>query len=253
MASTVAQGRPHSRTLPFFGAEAFTERLAGLDLAQLCVALEATFRRHGARTQDAPLPLRIRHAGPLRTIASFVLESDRVMRVVVSHVRVSPFFAAVALVVHPRPEVDAPLLVADLVLAPPGFARAYLDACGPAIRSASFASRFREPLAAILDKARHVRRTTVPAWMAPLSGGGGGRVRAAPGRGSIVSRLLVDYVDRYLLALGAADEAADAAANRACAGAVRDAVRSHGAAARHLARAFGPGFANEYLEMMWGA
>jgi hypothetical protein len=231
---------------------AFPSVLARVDLERTALALDALFRRHGARGQSQPADrLVCVSRGGFRAVASFALESDRITRAVVTHVRMAPFFAGVALVVHPRAELDAPLLVGDVMIPPTGGARAYLDACGPAIASPTFAARFKDPLASIVDGARGVRRETVPAWIAPLSGGGGARLRARPGRGDGLARLLLAYVDRYLHALAAAQPARDAAANRAATLAVRDAFAAHGRARARLARAFGSPFTEGYTKLLW--
>lgn len=172
----------------------------GADFAALTAELDAIFRRRGARAQAAPVDVRLWH-GSLRAIASFVLEGDAFARAVVTHVRVWPLFEGVAMVVHPRPEVDAPLLVADLMVPPTGRPRAFVDVCGPAIAEPAFAARFREPLAAILDGADVPRRAPVPAWIAALSGGAGGRLSARRGGGDVLAATLARYVARYLDAL----------------------------------------------------
>src|SRR5438105_10892253 len=95
------------------------EALAGTDLARIAVELDASLRRHGARTQTQPPDLLLaRGKLPSAAMATFVLEGERIARAVVSHIRVAPFFAGIALVVHPRADLEAPLLVADLTIAP---------------------------------------------------------------------------------------------------------------------------------------
>ncbi len=228
--------------------------IAGIDFNRVCFELEATLRRHGARTQAAPLDV-VWHssASGRAAIASFVLESERIERAVVTHVRVAPFFAGVALAVHPRADLDAPMLVADLMVPPPGVTRAYVDACGPAIAAPSFSRRFREPLADVVDGAGLGQRRPVPAWMAPLSGGCGARLRARPGGGDAVARVLVSYVSRYLRGLEEAEPAADPRANAAAARIARDVIRSRGTAGKRLARSFGTRFAGRYLDLLWEA
>lgn len=227
---------------------------ARVDFNRVCFELEATFRRHGARTQPAPLDVVWSSSALGRAaIASFVLESERIERAVVTHVRVAPFFAGVAVAVHPRADLDAPMLVADIMVPPPGVTRAYLDACGPAIASPSFSRRFREPLAEVVDGADVGRRRPVPSWMAPLSGGCGARLRARPGDGDAVARVLVGYVARYLRGLEEADPAGDPRANAAAARIARDVIRSRGVAGKRLARTFGTRFAGRYLDLLWDA
>lgn len=237
-----------------FDPLSYPAALSGIDFAQLTSDLDRTFRRHGARTQPTPADLLVHHARgllPLASIATFVLESDHIARAVVSQVRVAPFFAGIAITVHPRASLDAPLLVADLMVPPPGSARGFLDACGPAIGRHGFAARFREPLAAIVDGAHGLKKTTVPAWIAPLSGGNGARLRARRGAGSALAEVIVRYVDCYLTALATAERAEDPAANLASARTVRDVMRAHGPAQKHLARAFGESFTARYLRLAW--
>jgi len=241
-----------ARIAPFVSPYAYPAVVAGIDFGALAARLDTALRRHGARRQPAPLDVTLRYGG-LRAIASFVVESDTIARATVSHLRVSPVLAGVAMVVHPRPALDAPLLVCDIMVPPTAFARAFIDACGPGITRASFGARFREPLAALVDGADGLRRAPVPAWIAPLSGGAGARLRARRGDGEAIARVLVAYVERYLDALATAEPARDPAANAAAATAVRGAVRAHGPASRHLTRAFGADFAARYLDLLWGA
>ncbi len=223
-----------------------------IDFGGLAAELDGIFRRRGARTQPAPFDVRLRH-GAVRAIASFALESETIARAVVSHVRVWPVFQGVALVVHPRPHIDAPLLVADLMVPPTGTPRAFVDVCGPSIARPPFGERFREPLAAILDGAHVPRRAPVPAWIAPLSGGAGGRLSARRGSGDVLAATLTRYVACYLDALARAERTADVDANRAAAVSVASAVRTSGPAARYLTRAFGRDYATEYLDFLWCA
>ena len=234
------------------GPLSYPAALAGIDFARLTADLDGTFRRHGARTQPAPADLALHHArSGFASIATFVLESDFIARAVVSHVRVAPFFTGIAITVHPHATIDAPLLVADLMVLPPGSSRAFLDACGPAIGRAGFATRFLEPLAAIVDGATGVQKTTVPAWIAPLSGGNGARLRASRGAGEKLARVVTRYVDRYLEALATAPRALDPAANAASVRTVRDVMRAHGPAQKHLSRAFGETFTSSYMRLVW--
>lgn len=222
--------------------------LAGLDLAALAARVEASLREHGARTQPQPVDLVLQRRGPLRAMGSFVLEGDRIARAVVTHVRSAPFFAGLALVIHPRPSFDAPLLVGDLMVLPHGRARAFVDTVGPAIHRPWFAARFREPLLAALGD---MKRTSVPEWLAPWSGGTGGRLRAPLGRGAPLGDLLVRTVDAYLRALRACPPAEDPPENRSAARHVADTVRTHGPAGRQLARVFGDAVAKRTLDLLW--
>jgi hypothetical protein len=231
------------------------EAHAGTDLARIAVELDGCIRRHGARTQTHPPgQLLARGKLPSAAMATFVLEGERIARAAVTHIRVAPFFAGLALVIHPRVELEAPLLVADLTIAPTGRARALVDACGPSISARGFAERFAAPLAQVVDSAAGVRRTTVPAWLAPVSGAGGGSLRAGRNGAEGLARILLRYVDRYLTALDAAPRIAEASAHRAnelAARAVRDLVRAHGPARKHLARTFGDRIADQTLRLLW--
>lgn len=248
LAPVGSSARAGSALNPF----AYPARIARLDFQALAAELDATFRRHGARSQACPPDLLFRSArGGLATIATFALESDLIARAVVSHVRVAPFIAGLAITVHPRTEIDAPLLVADVMALPPGTSRAFVDACGPGIARAGFTTRFREPLAAIADGASGVKRTTVPAWIAPLSGGCGATLRAKRGRGALLGALLLRYVDAYLTALASAQRSADAEANAVVAARVRDAFRANGPASKHLAKSFGDAFTASYMRFLW--
>lgn len=228
--------------------------LAGIDFQATAADLDATFRRHGAKSQACPQDLLFQSArGGLASIASFVLESDAIARAVVSHVRVAPFVAGIAVTVHPRHDVDAPMLVADVMALPPGSSRAFIDACGPGIARAGFTTRFRGPLSATLEgtSGRGVKRADVPEWIAPLSGGCGASFRARRGRGAALSSLLVRYVDAYLAALATASTSGEGEANAIVAKRVRDAVRANGPARKHLARSFGDGFTSSYMRLLW--
>jgi hypothetical protein len=229
---------------------------AGVDLAELALALEASFRSAGARTQTHP-PSELLVAGktPGAVMASFVLEADRIARVAVTHTRVPPFFAGLALVVHPDPALEAPLLLADLRVLPSGHARALFDAAGPGIDSPSFEKTFGAPLAAIVDDpVPGVRRLPVPAWLAPLSGGGGASLRSSPGDGGALARIYRRYVEAYLEGLARAPEAVGKAPrqkNENAARVVRDLSRSNAPAKRWLTRSFGEAAAERALRLLW--
>jgi hypothetical protein len=242
------------------GGARWPETLAGTDFARISLELDGSLRKHGARTLTlstlgpSRAPLLAHGRMPSTAMASFVLASERIARAVVTHVRVPPFFAALAVVIHPRPEWEAPLLVADMTITPMGRARALVDACGPAIGARGFAERFGAPLAQVVDSATGVRRTTVPAWLAPVSGAGGGTLRAGRGSAEGLARIVLRYVDRYLVALDGAPRVTEAAAVRAngeAARAVRDRVRANGPAKGHLARAFGEDIAERSLRLLW--
>ena len=229
--------------------------LAGVDLAEVARALESALRRRGARTQTHPVgELFVAGKLPNTAMATFVLEGERIARAVVTQLRVPPFMAGIAVVIHPRPDVDAPLLVADMTIAPTGRSRALLDAAGPAITSPTFAAEFATPLARVIDGSLGPRRSTVPPWLAPVSGAGGGTLRADPGRGEELAQVLVRYVETYLASLDRAPRREDRGATRAnemAARTVRDLVRANGPAKRWLARAFGERPAERYMRLFW--
>jgi hypothetical protein len=228
-----------------FRLSALPAALAGIDLAALATSLVTILSARGARRQEHPLELTFRPGG-LKAIASTVLESDRIGRALVTQIRMAPFFAGIAMVIHPRAEIDAPLLVADLMIPPRGSARAYVDTCGPAIDRPTF----RAPLLSVVESTRGMRRSTVPDWIAPFSGSGA-RLRASPGQGAALSEVVQRYVAAYLDALAAADRASRPAKNRDDAARVAQAVRTHGPASKHLARAFGADYAQRYLDLLW--
>jgi hypothetical protein len=236
--------------LPF----ALPEGLAGVELGRLAADIESVLRRAGARAHtDAPLPADLafrQGALPTAQMATFSLESDTIARVVVSHVRAAPFYAGLAMVVHPRPEIDAPLLVADVSVPPPGTLRAYVDTLGPGLLAPTY-PKLRDDLALVTELRGGARRMPVPGWIAPLSGGCGARFKARPLGGQAVLRVVLAYVERYLEGLAAAPAAKDPKSNAAAARSVRDAVRANGPAGKYLARTFDPAFASRYLAYFW--
>jgi hypothetical protein len=247
--------RPPTRTAHPLTLPALPAALAGVDLPHVVRVLEAELRRRGARTQARPVA-ELFAVGKLpgSALATFVLESDRIARAVVSHLRVPPFMAGLALIVHPRSELQAPLLLADLTIAPTGRARALLDAAGPAIAHPAFADDFAGPLARVIDGASGPKRSTVPAWLAHVSGGGGGTLRSERGGGAELADVFVRYVGTYLSALDRAPQQAEPGtirANGIAARTVRDLVRANGPAKRWLVRAFGEFVAERYLRVFW--
>ncbi len=232
----------------------YPKPIAQIDLGAVTAELDAILVRHGARSMTLPPGmLYIQRGTPFVAMATKAYEADRIARAVVSEVRAAPFFASVVVAVHPRAELEAPVLVVDLRVVPTGVTHAFLDTCGPSIARPRFGELFYRPLMQTLDAAvaSAVRRKPVPSWIAPLSGGAGAQLRAGSRRGSAVAHAVVRYIERYLEGLDKADAALDAAANAAAAQRVRDAVRSHGAAGKYLARAFGSSFASRYLELLW--
>jgi hypothetical protein len=226
-----------------------------LDLADVVGKLEGELRRCGARTQAHPVgDLLVEGRLPGSLLATFVLESDRIARAVVTQMAVPPFMEGLAMVIHPRGDVEAPLLLADLTIAPTGRGRALLDAAGPAIASASFAETFGAPLGRVVDGAEGVRRSTVPAWLAPFSGGGGGTLRSERGNAGRLADALSHYVETYLAALERSprsDDRTTVHAHSTAARTVRDLVRANGPAKRWLTRAFGERAAERYLRLFW--
>jgi hypothetical protein len=224
-------------------------------LASVVRGIEAELRKHGARTQAQPTGLLfVEGRLPGSALATFVLESERVARAVVTQIAVPPFVTGIAVVVHPRAELAAPLLIADLMLTPTGRGRALLDAAGPAIGRPSFREEFGEPLAQVVDRADGVRASTVPAWLAPFSGGGGGTLRSDRGQADALADALARYVATYLSALDGASRADDRAAaspHATAARAVRDLVRANGSTARWLARSFGERVTERYQRLFW--
>jgi hypothetical protein len=226
--------------------------LVGVDLAGTCARIDTVLKSRGFRSQATSQELLIQFAhGERAAMATIVAESDRIARAVVSHIRLAPWMNGIALAIHPRVEVDAPMMIADVFVVPPLVTRAVLDACGPSITGPGFSAMFARPLAAMLDSAQGVHRSTIPAWMAPLSGGGGGRLRARGRAGTRVCDLLVRYIDRYLVGVGDSPTAHDVEANRASARQVREAALAHGRASKYLAKAFGESFAKRYLDLLW--
>ncbi len=237
-------------TFPF----AYPAKLARVDLAQTSIDLDAVFVRHGATSQPAaPSVLFVQRSFPDAVMATKVYESDRIARATMTHVRAAPFFTSIVVAVHPKPELEAPMLVADMRIIPTGAVRAYLDVCGPAITKKSFANGFRTPLAHTLDAAvaSAVRRRPVPEWIEGLSGGCGAQLEARSGRGGVVAHALVRYVERYLEGLDGAVPAEDPVQNLATLRTVRDTSRANGRAGAFLARAFGGTTAARYLELLW--
>jgi hypothetical protein len=234
---------------------ALPEALAGADLGRAAAELDTLLRKYGAtsRAQPAELVTALSFARgklPNAKAASFALEGGSVARSVVSHVRVVPFFAGLSICVHPRPEVEAPLLVADVSITPSGNARAYFDTAGPGHGTASFRT-LRDQLLDVMAEVRCHHRRPVPSWIAPHSGGAGARMHAHRGQGENLVRGLVRYAERYLIGLSHAPPAKDAHANAEAARAVGEAVRRNGPAGRYLERAFGPDFAARYLGLLW--
>jgi hypothetical protein len=233
-----------------------TGSLSGLfappNLGGLAQELEAVLRKHGARSQPLDTDIRFQAgAWPGVAIATFVLESDTVSRAVVSHVRAAPFYTGLSVVVHPRANLQAPLMLADISVPPPGIPRMFLDVGGPNLGTGAFQERFGKPLELVVSSNQGFRRTGAPLWLGGLAGGTGGRLKAWPGRGESLCRLLVKYTDRYLQALEGADPHGDSEDALRATRSVRDAFRANGPAGKYLARFFGEGFAGKYARVLW--
>ena len=225
---------------------------AGLDLSDAARRFDGALHAHGARTVSVPDGMGYVEARfGARAIATTTLESDRVERAVLSHVRVAPFFASVVLVVHPRPELDAPLLIVDLHVVPMGRARAYLDTCGPGIAHPEFRTTFWEPLRRSLGTSTALRAAPVPAWMAATSGGCGAIVRARPGSANRLVGLSEGYLHTYLQALARAPAAQSVKDNEERAHDVTTAIRANGRAGRMLERSFGAEIATRYTRVLY--
>ena len=226
--------------------------LAGLDLADATRQLDGVLHAAGATTVAVPHGLGYVERGLGRlAMASTMLDADRVARAVLTQIRVAPFFGAIVLVVHPRPEIDAPVLVVDLNVVPLGGARASLNVCGPAIAKPEFRSGFFAPLERALGATPALRRSLVPSWMAPLSGGCGAIVRARGNTASQLFGVTLRYVETYLACLLAAPRSQDVLANAASARSVGDVVRAHRGAGAHLAKAFGDVTWAHYQRLVW--
>jgi hypothetical protein len=208
---------------------------------------------HGRGLHSTSIPPDLAYArGHLMTVmATKVFDGERIARAVVSHVRAAPFFASLVVVIHPKPEIDAPTLLADVRVLPSARTRAYLDACGAA--TSDFDSLFRKPLAQTLDAAvaSAVRRERVPEWIASISSGAGAQLAASPRRGTVIAYALLRYVERYMDAVAKAPAAADPAANRTAARRIASTVKAHGKGGKMIARAFGGDFGKRYASLLW--
>jgi len=224
----------------------------GLDLSDACRKLDGALHAAGAKTEPAPAELGYVESrmGAL-AMATTVLSSERIARAVLSQVRAAPFFQSIVLVVHPRPELDAPLLVVDLHVVPPGRASAYVDVCGPSIARPAFRSGFLAPLERALGATPALRFSAVPPWIAPLSGGCGAVIRARGNTAGQLFGVTLRYVETYLEALANAPAAPHAGENAASARSVADVARANGKAATMLARSFGHATSARMMRLLW--
>lgn len=225
---------------------------AGIDLSRATAELDRALHGAGCKTVSVPRGLGYLEARMgTAAMATTALEGERVSLAVLSNVRAAPFFGSIVLVVHPRPTIDAPLLVADMSVVPPRRARAYLDVCGPAIARPEFKRTFFPALTRALGATNALAPSPVPSWIAPLSGGCGAVVRARGNTATQLFGLALRYVETYLACLSEAPAAADAESNAASQRSVADVVRAHGRAGRMLSRAFGPASAARYSRLLW--
>lgn len=226
-------------------------RRARLDFATTFADLDSLLYGHGLRAAPLAPDLAIVKGRLGVLMATKAFEGERVARVVVTHVSAPPFFGGLSIVAHPKAELDAPMLLADVRVVPSGVTRGFFDACG--VTGGAFDQLFRKPLSQTLDAAvaSAVRRRRVPEWLERVSSGAGARLVASPGRGHVLAHALVRYAERWLDGLARAPAASDPAANEAAMRRVADTVRAHGPAGKMLARAFGAELAARYAALAW--
>jgi len=226
-------------------------RRARIDFATTFAELDGLLYARGLRAAPLAPSLAIARGRIGVQMATKTFEGERAARIVVSHVSAPPFFGGLSVVGHPKPEIDAPMLLADVRVIPSGVTRAFFDACGP--MGPEFDPLFRKPLSQTLDAAvaSAVRRRRVPEWLDRVSSGAGAQVAASPGRGHVVAHALVRYVERWLDGLERAPAASDPSANAAALRRVADTVRANGRAGKMLARAFGADFAARWAALAW--
>ena len=226
-------------------------RRAHVDFAVTFAEIDGLLYSHGLHAAPIAPELAIAHGRFGVTMATKAFEGERVSRAIVMHVNAAPFFAGLSIVAHPRAEIDAPLLLADVRVIPSGVTRAFLDACGPT--TGEFDALFRKPLAQTLDAAvaSAVRRQRVPEWVDRISSGAGAQLSASVGRGHVVTHALLRYIERWLDGLARAEASASADANRAALRHACDTVRANGRAGRMIARAFGADFAARHAALVW--
>ncbi len=243
-------GMTEGPMLRFLHPHALPAALARVDLQAVTRDLVCLFRQHGATTQSHPVQSLL-HLGSFgRAVAIQVLEAPRLARIVIAHLRVPHVLAGVVVVAHPTVGLEAPILVADVMVSARGRTRAYLDTVGPATREEEATAGFRARLGGALNTTGLLRLGT-PAWAAPLSGGTGARLRAGIGRGGIVSEALIRYCGGYLCALDGAEPAKHVAQNLARARAARETFRQFGHAQPLMASRFSPEVAEHFFSLLW--
>jgi hypothetical protein len=226
-------------------------RRARIDFATTFADLDGLFYGRGLRAATIPFDLAIAKGRLGVLMATKAFEGDRVARVVVTHVSAPPFFGGLSIVGHPKPEFDAPMLLADVRVIPSGVTRGFFDACGKS--GGEIDGLFRKPLSQTLDAAvaSAVRRKRVPEWLDRVSSGAGAQLAASPGRGHVLAHALVRYVERWLDGVARAPAADDPSKNAAVLRSVADTVRANGRANKMVARAFGVDFAARYAAFVW--
>ncbi len=228
-------------------------RRARIDFGRTFAELDGLFYSRGLTAAPIPPDLAVRHGRLGISLASKAFESERIGRAVVTHVAAPPFFASLSVVAHPKPELDAPVLLGDVRVLPSGVTRAFFDACG--VTAGEYDALFRKPLSQTLDAAvaSAVRRKRVPEWLDRVSSGAGAQLAAAPGRGHVIVYALVRYVERWLEGIERAPKAVDPSANAHTSQLVCDTVRANGRAGKMLARAFSEDFANRWSSFVWSS
>jgi hypothetical protein len=226
-------------------------RRAHVDFAETFASLDSLFYARGLRpTVIGPDLVAARgRLGVAMAVKAFA--GERVARAVVTHVSARPLFAGLSIVIHPKPEWNIPMLLADARVVPSGVTHAFVDACG--CTKGEFDVLFRKPLAQTLDAvvASAVRRKRLPTWLDRITAGAGAELAANRGRGHVIGYALLRYVERWLDGAARATEAASAEDNTLAARAVCDAVRTHGRGGKMVIRAFGPAFASRYAALVW--
>ncbi len=230
---------------------AWSSWLANVDTGQTIRAIVRLLLGHGARCESNPVDLTLHHGPFGRVIATTVLSQRRLARVCVAELR-APFRSdGIVVVAQPHTSIDAPILVADLIVNRRGNTRVYLDAVGPASRSGAGHDLFRSELVRVLLRAPDLRKASAPAWIAPLSLGATARFRAHPRKGGHLANLLVEYTRAYLAALDDAPAAISTRQNREQQRAVRNAFVHYGYAEPMLGGLFGASFAERFIKLMW--
>lgn len=243
-------GMTDVQMLRFLHPHALPSALARVDFQAATRDLVCLFRQHEGVTQSHPVRSLLHFGAFGRSLAIQVLTAPRLSRVVVAHLRVPHILAGVVVVAHPLPEIEAPILVADVMVSARGRTRAYLDTVGPATREEQATAGFRARLGGALNTTGLLRLGT-PDWAAPLSGGTGARLRAGIGRGGIVSEALIRYCGGYLCALDIAEPARHVAQNVSRARAARETFRQFGQAESLMANRFSPEVASQFFSLLW--